>query len=1817
MSAGAVAELLLVRPPRDLPFIHNAESQASGTTVSAANSSGTDESAFDSVTIGANMALTYDTTNIAHGTRAFKFALTSTATNITYMEWDWATSQAHVYGAFYFATNVASIASTIRLISFLSNGALVGRIGVVNGNQGFQFRNSADAAIGTISGTISANTVYRVEFDVLCGASGSGTLTVYLGDSTTPLGTASFSATSFGTTINQVRYGANTAAFSTTAGNAFWLDDLNVNAVGVPGPGPYTSGPITYSRPVTDTGATITDSVIGAAGRPVGVTDQGVSAGGPTSYLVDTYTRTVGSGGWGTADSGTGWATPASQPTAFSVNGSQGLIATVGGNTYRIFAGQSRTAIETRFSFSFPVATSTSASLQLLPAVRVQDTSNLIRAQILLSTTGALQLQIQEVIAGVNANIGGGIVTAYGAGGYVANEVWHCKMREQAGANGRVDVVIWKDGTTEPAYTTAGGSGSLGVFTSMSTGGGTAPSAGWTTGDFGITISSGAGNPATTITIDDFNASDGSSGASDTVAVQRVVPVAVTATGTSITDTITAARPKAVTDTGASITSTVTLSRPRSVTDTGTGPELYAADTGGHTSAVGWGNLENGSRAGQAWVTLQGSTSRESATGSALQVQHVGAAGSFTDVLGAGLSVADVEAYAEVQASDAAPNQPLDLQFVTRWTASTDVLRIGIRVLTSGSWQARIDQIVGGVTTTQDSLTIGTFAANTPYSMRVRLIGQNWYVKIWKTSTTEPGWITTLVNNNLATADSYSAWLNTGTLSAAGDVGFRFFTPAAYTGTVTYLADNFAARNPSYDTVGAVFTPGGGASFSRTPSDTGVTITSSAAIAAVRALASTGASITSSVAAAATRGVASTGTTITDSVARLLTAPRPITDTGTTVTSSVASSVAYARTATDTGTTITSAVVVAASRGPTDTGSTITSTVTPTQARPVTSTGSTITDSVATARARGVVDTGTTTTDSIVRTLTAPRGPTDTGTTTTSTVATAAGRAVTTTGVTISDTVVGARAYTRTPTDTGTTTTSTVSVTAGRGIADTGTTTTSSVGTQVVRGVSDTVTITDSVAGGRGFTRTVTDTGTVTTNTIAVAVSRGVAATGATITDTVARLLTASRAVTDTGTTITSAAAPTQGRAVADTGTTITSSVATTRNRAVTDTITITDTVARALTAPRPITDTGANVTSTVSLTTLRGVSDVGAVVTSSVATQVAAARQVTDTGLSQSDSVQRAIVRPVADTGVTVTSIVSLGGAVQRTVTDTGVTVTTSIRLATTRPITDTGTIVTSSTATVAARGITDTGVANRLISYDPFTRVVAAGLGSDPQGQAWTSYSATSPSTAFSSVDGAQAVMNVATANVRKVSILTSVPQMADSDTQITFTLRPTPTGATLFYELAARAQSPSDNYAIRLGQTTTASFNITIQRRVANVATQVGGVVNVASLMAAGDTVTLRLVITGGDTPSFQGYVWKVGTPAPTTPNLTTSDPTPITGTGWSGISISASTGNTDTPFTQAFDNFLLQTYPNDSVAALTTRPRAVTDTGTTTSDAVSALAAHPRGVVDAGTSITSSVALTRPVGVAATGTAITDTVLTERIRPVAATGATITDSVARRLVAPRVVTDTVTITDTVSGAGAGARFVTDQGATITSSVQRSVQRGVAATGVTITDSVNVTRFLSIAVSTQGATITDSVGRAAAGQRSATDQGATITDVVASTAAHPRTISDTGSTITSTTGTQRVAAFNLTSTGASITTSVAALKTFHGPHYDVVDQGATITSTLTGQPARFRPISDAGPYYLAPGSASTNTTGPRSRGPSTGLGSDPSQQHLSTER
>jgi hypothetical protein len=243
-----------------LPLLNNAESQTSGTTVTTGNSGAdADSVAFDNVVIGANMTLTFDNAHAAHGSNAFKYALTSTATAITHLDWVFDAPVTRLYGALYVYITTG-IVSSVRLIHFRNGaGTLDCGLFLDSSTNKVGIRSSADGAIATSATSLTLNAWNRIEFDyTFDAAAGAASVDLFAGancDGVTPDSTVTTSAQNFGTQCDRVWIGCCTANFSSTSGAAYWLDDLNVNTTGKPGPGPYTLTPPQQIRPDADNAA--------------------------------------------------------------------------------------------------------------------------------------------------------------------------------------------------------------------------------------------------------------------------------------------------------------------------------------------------------------------------------------------------------------------------------------------------------------------------------------------------------------------------------------------------------------------------------------------------------------------------------------------------------------------------------------------------------------------------------------------------------------------------------------------------------------------------------------------------------------------------------------------------------------------------------------------------------------------------------------------------------------------------------------------------------------------------------------------------------------------------------------------------------------------------------------------------------------------------------------------------------------------------------------------------------------------------------------------------------------------------------------------------------------------------------------------------------------------------------------------------------------------------------------------------------------------------------------------------------------------------
>lgn len=215
-----------------MPDLSNtAEGGSEDAAVTAANSGGASGNAFNAVTVGGAGAITYDNEHVAHGNRAFK--IVGDVTSLVYMTWTSSLGTVpEAWGRLYlYLTGVPG--GIIGIVRLRSGGAQVARITVSAGAQ-IQLRNSSNATTATVGTAVATGQWTRIEWHCLALAS-SGDLEVRLhndADSSTPTDSASDTAMALLDNLDEVHMGHHNVSPAST----IWMDDLQVNTTGWPGP---------------------------------------------------------------------------------------------------------------------------------------------------------------------------------------------------------------------------------------------------------------------------------------------------------------------------------------------------------------------------------------------------------------------------------------------------------------------------------------------------------------------------------------------------------------------------------------------------------------------------------------------------------------------------------------------------------------------------------------------------------------------------------------------------------------------------------------------------------------------------------------------------------------------------------------------------------------------------------------------------------------------------------------------------------------------------------------------------------------------------------------------------------------------------------------------------------------------------------------------------------------------------------------------------------------------------------------------------------------------------------------------------------------------------------------------------------------------------------------------------------------------------------------------------------------------------------------------------------------------------------------------
>jgi hypothetical protein len=233
-----------------LPLFQDFNSGTSGTTLTPANTAGVGENAFNAVSVGAGSTGAFSNAHAVHSGLSAVFT-TGTAGNPSYASWTTSIgSPGTLYGRAYLYLS-ASPRSDDTVIRFMDAGVYGG--GILIGSNG-QLR-CANTTWQLYGPTLPAAAWFRLEWKVVAGAAGAGSLTVFYyaaPDTTTVTSTVAdiYGAYCPGGAITEVDFGWPDANPSQPA---IYFDDLALSGTGYLGPD-ITATP---TAPMADAGGAV------------------------------------------------------------------------------------------------------------------------------------------------------------------------------------------------------------------------------------------------------------------------------------------------------------------------------------------------------------------------------------------------------------------------------------------------------------------------------------------------------------------------------------------------------------------------------------------------------------------------------------------------------------------------------------------------------------------------------------------------------------------------------------------------------------------------------------------------------------------------------------------------------------------------------------------------------------------------------------------------------------------------------------------------------------------------------------------------------------------------------------------------------------------------------------------------------------------------------------------------------------------------------------------------------------------------------------------------------------------------------------------------------------------------------------------------------------------------------------------------------------------------------------------------------------------------------------------------------------------------
>lgn len=218
-------------------LLNNFEEGTNGTTISTANSGGSEQNAFDSVNIGSTGAITYSNAQAAHGTLSAALTVGATA-GTTDLEWNTTSFGTNPVFWFRLYGNFTTLPSNNNRIFTSSDGSGGGLRLASTTNGHIQVQNSAGVTVYQFVNAVTTgtNVWFRLEgLIVRSTSSGAAQISLYnTQDSLTPTESCYVYniSTIDGTSAGKPDFGMNGA----NANNALNLDDIGVSVTGYLGP---------------------------------------------------------------------------------------------------------------------------------------------------------------------------------------------------------------------------------------------------------------------------------------------------------------------------------------------------------------------------------------------------------------------------------------------------------------------------------------------------------------------------------------------------------------------------------------------------------------------------------------------------------------------------------------------------------------------------------------------------------------------------------------------------------------------------------------------------------------------------------------------------------------------------------------------------------------------------------------------------------------------------------------------------------------------------------------------------------------------------------------------------------------------------------------------------------------------------------------------------------------------------------------------------------------------------------------------------------------------------------------------------------------------------------------------------------------------------------------------------------------------------------------------------------------------------------------------------------------------------------------------